>query len=187
MAVGKIVVISGPSGVGKSTLVRKLCENPGVVKTVTATTRAKRPGEMDGKDYSFYSREDFEKAIQKGAFIEHATIFGQGYGTPRKGVEERLKTHRVVILEIDVQGVQSLKKLGYDCFYIYLLPPDMDALKERLAKRRSEGEREAAARLKAAEHEMAHKNLYDVCIVNDDMDKTVRDVTELLKQRNILA
>jgi guanylate kinase len=162
----KAVVVSGPSGVGKSTLVKMLLDKkfPNLVRSVSATTREPRPGEKDGIQYFFYSRERFQKAIDRGELIEHAEIYGNFYGVPKAPLETMLSEGKNVILEIDVQGADHVRELGLPAVYIFIAPPDEQTLFKRLRDRKTGGETQ---RLKAAQRELAQKDKYDEIIVNE--------------------
>lgn len=184
---GTLVVISGPSGVGKTTLVRALLDRkpPGIVKSVSATTRMPRPGEVDGVNYRFLSRERFLQGVGDGEFLEHAEIFGNLYGTPRGPVEEHLAAGRHVILEIDVQGADSVRRLGIPARFIFVLPPSKENLRERLEKRGTPP-LEVARRLEEAEAEMARHPLYDATVTNDVVDRAVAELESHLQRFGIL-
>lgn len=177
---GKLVIISGPSGVGKTTITRKILELSGVVKSISVTTRIRRSDEIAGKDYFFWPKSRFKKAIENGEFLEYAEIFGNLYGTPKKFVEDTVKYGKVVVLEIDVQGTNAIKKMGIDCFAIFILPPSIDELKKRLSGRKTENPATIEYRIMNAKEEIAQKNMYDLCVVNDDVDKAVEAVKKAL-------
>jgi guanylate kinase len=154
---GLLVVVSGPSGVGKSTVVKKLLEvAPRLKLSVSATTRASRPGEKDGRDYFFLSKEKFSEMVNQGEFLEWAEVHGAYYGTPRSFVEEQLIKNRSVVLEVDVQGAQSIrevlnaKKFKAHSVFIFLIPPSVDILAFRLKKRKTEVADEVNYRLRSA-------------------------------------
>lgn len=187
MSRGRLIVISGPSGVGKTTIVRKLLEYSGVVRITTATTRAKRPAEREGKDYVFLRREAFEEGIGRGEFVEHAEIYGNLYGTPRKALEEALADGKIVLLEIDVQGAQSIRRLGMDGYFIFIKPPTIDDLRKRLAGRESEKGEDILRRVDHAEEELRQMESYDLCVTNDDVGRTVNEIVEQLKREDIFV
>jgi guanylate kinase len=152
-----LLVLSGPSGVGKTTIAKRIREFPGVVRVMTTTTRAKRPQEVDGKDYRFLTRAEFEAEIQRGGFLEHAEIDGNLYGTPKAEIEKRLSAGKVVLVDIDPQGAKSVKALGLPAFFVFIAPPDMEELKRRLMGRKSESPEAVKMRLERAEREMGQK------------------------------
>ncbi|MBI2930127.1 MAG: guanylate kinase [Planctomycetes bacterium] len=184
--VGRLVVISGPAGVGKTTVVAKLLETPGLTRSVSATTRAPRGSERHGKDYWFHSREQFEEGIRRGEFLEHATIHGQLYGTPLKPIEEAVAAGKIVILAIDVQGAQTLRRMRRDFLGIFLMPPSVEELRRRLAGRGDTSPQEVERRLAWAIEEMNHKDAYDAVIVNHAVDRTVQEILGVFKERHLL-
>ncbi len=173
---GKMLVISGPSGSGKTTICKKLLEDPRVQFSVSATTRQSRPGEVDGRDYHFVSKERFRELIAEGAFIEHADVYGNMYGTLRAPIEAALRAGRVYLLEIDVQGALQLKTLGVEGVYIFIAPPDFDELRRRLVNRRTEAPEMLERRLKKAEDEYRERDKYDHIVINDDVDRAVAEI-----------
>ncbi len=172
---GLLFVISAPAGTGKTTLVRMLKEEFSCIEeSVSFTTRKPRPNEVEGRDYHFISREEFEKKIRENEFLEYAEVFGNFYGTSKKFVEAREKKGKHVILVIDTQGAMQLKgKL--EAVFIFISPPNFDELKTRLISRKSETEEAIAHRLSWAEKEMALSKKYDYHIVNDHL-KTAYEV-----------
>lgn len=183
---GSLLVLSGPSGVGKTTIARRLAEVPGVVRVMTTTTRAPRPQEQDGRDYRFLTREAFEAAIRRGEFLEHAEIGGNLYGTPKAAIERELEAGRAVLVDIDVQGAASVRALGYPALYVFVAPPGMDELRRRLEGRRSESPEAVRQRLERAEREMAQKGMYDLVVVNRTVEEAVAEIVGEARRRNIL-
>jgi guanylate kinase len=180
---GNLVVISGPSGVGKSTICRRLIERTGAVLSVSATTRPRGKNETDGKEYVFLSRQQFEDKIAQGELLEYAEVFGNLYGTPADAVRKRLDEGKTVILEIDVQGGRAVQKLFPDALLIFILPPDMNDLSVRMKGRnRGEDAETARRRLDAAKKEIEEaRTFYTRMIINDDLSKAVNEVVELIE------
>jgi guanylate kinase len=171
---GKLFVVSGPSGVGKDTVLDKLFPLlPGVVRSVSATTRAPRPGETDGVDYHFFTREQFERGITEGFFLEYAQYGDNFYGTPRDRVEEQRRQGLDVILKIEVQGAQDIRRLVSDALLIFIQPPSLHALEQRLRGRGTDGEEKIQQRLDIARKELACIPHYDFLITNDKLDTAV--------------
>ncbi len=171
---------------GKTTVARRLCRRPGFVKVTTATTRAPRAGEVDGKDYRFLTRERFEEGIRQGEFLEHATIFGNLYGTPKKAIEKDVAAGRRVVVDIDSQGARSVKAMGGNAVFVFVVPPSLDELRRRLTARKTETSEALERRLRAAEAEMAQREWYDVVVTNRTVDQTVEDIEASLRERKIL-
>jgi guanylate kinase len=170
---GLMLVVSSPSGAGKSTLARLLLESdPLISMSVSVTTRPKRANEVDGKDYFFVSRERFEEMVHEGAFLEHATVFGNRYGTPAPAVERMLGTGRDVLFDIDWQGAQQLaQKAKDDLVRVFILPPTRDELERRLRERAEDPPEVVARRMAEANNEISRWSEYDYVIVNDDIAK----------------
>ena len=177
---GQMVVMSGPSGAGKSTLCKLLLDDPRVKFSVSATTRAPRAGEIDGRDYHFITPEQFKQLIREGAFIEHAEVHGNLYGTLRKPMEAALERGEVYLLEIDVQGALQLKALGEPGQYVFIAPPDFDELRRRLVNRRTDAPEVIERRLKKSEDEFRERHRYDHIVVNDDLERAVAEVRALV-------
>jgi guanylate kinase len=179
MTLGRMLVVSGPSGSGKSTICKRLLLDPRVVFSVSATTRKPRPGEVDGRDYHFLSADEFRARIAKGAFIEHAEVFGNLYGTLREPMEAAKARGQVYLLEIDVQGANQLRALGEEGVYIFIAPPDFEELKRRLSGRGTESPEVLQRRLHKAEDELRERHRYDHVVVNDDLERAVGEVRRL--------
>lgn len=177
---GQMVVMSGPSGAGKSTLCRRLLEDPRVHFSVSATTRKPRTGEVDGRDYHFITPEQFRQLIREGAFIEHAEVHGNLYGTLRKPMEDALARGEVFLLEIDVQGANQLKLLGEPGLYIFVSPPDFETLRRRLVGRGTDAPEVVERRLKKAEDEYRERVKYDHVVINEDLDRALRQIRSLI-------
>ncbi|MBQ2153300.1 MAG: guanylate kinase [Clostridia bacterium] len=186
MRKGKIYVVSGPSGVGKGTIVRKLIEDyDNIALSVSATTRSPRTGEVDKVHYFFITKDEFTEIINKDGFIEYAEYCGNYYGTPKAAVYEKLEQGIDVILEIEVQGgIQVMEKFPEACG-IFILPPSMAVLEKRLRGRQSEDEETIQKRLKTAKEELSKVSMYDCFVVNGPIEKAVEDVAEIiLKNRD---
>lgn len=183
---GRLVIISGPSGVGKNTVVDRLVRAaPGrVERSVTATTRPPRPGEKDGVDYYFLAPEEFARRRAEGAFLECFQVFASGhwYGTLASDVAERLKKDGWVLLAIDVQGTMTLAERFPEAITIFLLPPSEEELERRLRQRGTETERSIQARLARAKEELALASRYRYQVVNDDPDRAAQEILEILNQ-----
>jgi guanylate kinase len=179
---GMAVIISGPSGSGKTTVVRQLLERrTEYIKSVSATTREKRPGEVDGKAYHFFAPEEFARLRDQGQLLEWSEHFGHCYGTPRQPVEAALAAGAIVILEIDVNGARQIKEKLPDSYGIFLRAPDMDELMARLRGRHTEDTEELQERLARAAMEMANRSKFDVEVINDDLARAVTEVENLIE------
>ena len=178
---GKLMVISGPSGVGKSTVIGFLMEmRKGLEFSVSATTRAPRPGETEGKDYFFVSRERFDEMVSNNELLEHATFVGNSYGTPRSQVEDRLNNGITVILDIEVQGAAQVKAAMPEAVTIFLAPPSIEALEQRLRGRGTETEEKILSRLETARKELLLAPNYDYTVVNDDPVRAAEEIRDIL-------
>lgn len=178
-----LVVISGPSGVGKGTLVRSLlAEDDRLAESVSCTTRAPRAGEVNGKDYFFITQEEFRDRIAANDFLEYDEHFGNFYGTPRSFVERQLKT-RSVVLEIDVVGGLNAKRLmPRSAVLIMVAPPSFEELQKRLLRRGSEGEAQFRERMQRVKYELEQAPLYDYVVVNDDLQRAKREIQEIIRK-----
>jgi guanylate kinase len=178
---GRLIVVSGPSGVGKSTIVERLVERLPLEFSVSATTRTPRPGEVDGTEYHFVTREVFETMISLHELLEWAEYNGNLYGTPRRPVLEILEAGRDVLLEIEVQGAAQVKRSYPSAMAIFVAPPDRDTLERRLRGRGDTDAAEVAGRLVIAEEELAMAaELFDHIVVNDDLDLAVEETVRIL-------
>lgn len=174
---GKLFVISGPSGAGKGTIVSRVREDLGpdrAVLSISMTTRDPRPGEEDGKQYFFVSKEDFQKKIREGGLLEYAEVYGNYYGTPRSYVMENIENGRDVILEIDIQGALNVKKAFPEGILIFVAPPSLSVLRDRLTGRNTDAEDVIRLRLSKAVSELSHIPAYDYLIINDVLDEAVK-------------
>jgi len=178
---GLLFVISAPSGAGKTSLVRALREDLGEIGvSVSHTTRPMRPGEENGRDYHYVSQDEFDDLVEQGAFVEHATVFGNSYGTSRQSIDEVRNAGQDVVLEIDWQGARQIRSIWPDCISIFILPPSRAALKERLTKRGQDDESVIANRMAKADQEMAHFKEYDYLILNDDFETARRQLASVI-------
>ena len=183
VAKGLVLVVSGPSGVGKSTIVKRLLEDRRCMLSVSATTRAKRPGEEDGREYHFLEKARFEQWIEEGRFIEYVELFGNYYGTPRKPLEEAVQAGKIYLLDIDVNGAIRLRDAGLEGLYVLIRPPGMEALESRLKGRGTENEEQLAKRINHAKWELDQKKYYDRVVVNDDLDRAVKEIKGIITDR----
>ena len=179
---GLLTVISGPSSVGKDTLIKRLLEHDhDLVYSVSGTTRKPRPGELPDKNYTFLTREQFEELVKKGAFLEHATYNGNLYGTFRDRVERARNAGRDVVLKIDVQGAEQVREKVPEGVFIFLAPPSIDELIKRQIKRNTESVEDMEARRRIATREMEYAARYDHVVVNDDIERAVREVLDIIR------
>lgn len=179
---GSLIVLSGPSGSGKGTILSSLVkENKNVWVSISCTSRSVRGSEQNGIDYYFLTREEFEKRIKDNGFLEYAEYNGNYYGTPKEEIEKKLENGIDVILEIEVQGALKIKKLVKEAIFIFILPPSMEELKSRLEKRGTETEEKILKRFKTAYQEINELNKYNYVVVNDEVGKAVDKINAILK------
>lgn len=180
---GLLVVISGPSGVGKGTVRKALFNMPkhNLVYSVSMTTREMRPGEVDGVDYYFVSKEEFEERQKSGKFLETAEFVGNFYGTPLDKVNEQLDLGNEVVLEIEVDGAQQVKKKVPDCVMIFIVPPGKQALYDRLRRRGTESEDVIKERIEKANREFKVAHLYDYIVVNDEVNNAADRIMAIIR------
>ena len=172
---GLLLVLSSPSGAGKTTIARRLVDDdPSLTLSVSVTTRPQRPGEIDGRDYRFIDQPRFDEMVAADEFLEHARVFGHCYGTPRRPIEEALAAGRDIVGDLDWQGTRQLaEKVRRDLVAVFVLPPSLAALKERLRTRAQDSEAVVAGRMAKSAEEMSHWDEYDYVIVNDTVEASV--------------
>ncbi|MDX1800539.1 MAG: guanylate kinase [Marinobacter sp.] len=183
---GTLYVISAPSGAGKTSLVGALLERDSLLGvSVSHTTRPMRPGEVDGVNYHFVSRPEFEAMISEGQFLEHASVFGNYYGTSQVWVEQTLAAGRDVILEIDWQGAVQVRRLMTDCVSIFIAPPSPEVLRERLTGRGTDSPEVVERRLREAREECQHAQEFDYLVVNDQFDEALRQLHAIVTAQRL--
>lgn len=183
MKEGKLLLITGPSGVGKRTLLSKILNDKDINLTVSVslTTRDKRPGEQDGVDYIFVSKEEFRRRIENGEMLEYAEFFNNYYGTSKEWVESRLKQGINVLLEIETKGFHQIQRQFPNLVSIFILPVSIKELEKRLRNRGTEGDEAIAMRLEKAEKEIQEAHLFTYRVVNDDLDKATEELREIIR------
>lgn len=183
---GTLFIISAPSGAGKTSLANALVEQtPGLRLSVSHTTRPQRPGEQEGVNYHFLDRTDFLRKIEEGRFLEYAEVFGNLYGTSGDWVDETLSQGEDVVLEIDWQGAQQVRRLMPDATGIFILPPGLDQLAARLCGRGQDDEDVIDERLAGAQREMTHYSEFDYLVINDDFLRALSDLTAIVRSRRL--
>ena len=180
---GKLIVISGPSGAGKGTVIKQvLRRKDNVTLSVSCTTRAPRPGEQEGVDYYYVSKEKFAQMIEEDGFLEYESFFDNSYGTPEEPVRKQLAQGINVILEIDVKGGMNIKKKVPEAELIFIAPPSMEILRSRLVGRKTETPDQIEKRTKRAFEEMQYQEQYDYVVVNDDLQQAVQQVIDIIEK-----
>jgi len=179
---GTLYIVTAPSGAGKTTLVHAVLERePGLALSISYTTRAPRPGEVDGRDYRFVSREEFLRLRDGGELLEWAEVHGNYYGTSRTWIETQLQQDRDVLLEIDWQGARQVRRMFPHAVSIFILPPSLEALEARLRGRGTDSEATIARRLAAAREEMRHVEEFDYVIINDRLERAIDELTAVVR------
>lgn len=178
---GFVVVMSAPAGTGKTTLARMLMDEfPSISESISCTTRPIRSGEIAEKDYHFMTEAEFEQKVQEGQFLEHATVFGDRYGTLKEHVEKKLIRGQHVLLVIDTQGALNLKEMGYPAVYVFIRPPSLAELRTRLFNRKTEAEKQIEERLAWAVHELEMAKHYDYIVTNDNLHRAYEILRSIL-------
>ena len=175
-----LVVLSGPSGVGKGTIAKVIAKEPNFALSISCTTRMPRNGEVDGREYFFITRGEFEKKRDEGGFLEYSEHFGNDYGTPRDFVMDKLGK-KDVLLEIDVNGGLNVKKAYKDAVLVMILPPSLEELKHRLKMRNTETDEQIEQRMQRIAYEIGKKDLYDYVVVNDNLENAINRVRQIIK------
>lgn len=182
--IGTLFIFSAPSGAGKTSLVKALLECTQFIGvSVSHTTRAPRPGEVDGKDYHFIPVAEFQAMVNQGEFLEHAQVFDNFYGTSQTWVKTELEAGRDVILEIDWQGAEQVRRLMPEAVSVFIAPPSIEALRERLQKRGQDGDDIIERRMRDARNEMSHYTEFDYLIINDNFDNTLQELRSIIIAR----
>ncbi len=178
---GRLIVLTGPSGVGKGTLMRSLLQRyPELYYSVSVTTRSPRPGEIDGKNYYFISRNKFEQLVAQGEFLEWAEFAGNYYGTPREAVLNQIRAGKTVVLEIELEGARQIRASFPSALSIFILPPSFEELEQRIRNRGQDSEEAIARRLQCAQEEIKAAEEFDIQIVNDDLETAVNAIAAAL-------
>ncbi|HOJ37448.1 MAG TPA: guanylate kinase [Ignavibacteriales bacterium] len=182
-----IILVSAPSGAGKTSIIKNILNKyQNIVFSVSATTRPKRDGEIEGVDYFFLTKEDFDKKIKNNEFIEYEKFFDNYYGTLKSFVEDSFAQNKSVLMEIDVNGAQKVKQLYPDALTIFIEPPSRDAVIERLKNRNTETEEKIQKRIERFDYEMSFKDKYKYVIKNVDLNNAIKEFEEILKQEKII-
>lgn len=186
MSTGSLYIISAPSGAGKTSLISELIKQDTEIKVaISHTTRPMRPGEENGKHYHFIPLEDFKSKIKQAHFLECAEVFGNHYGTSNQAIDDQLASDHDVILEIDWQGAQQVRKLRPDAISIFILPPSVDELEQRLCGRKQDSQAVIKTRVQQSCDDMCHYDEFDYIVINDDFDKAVQDLASIFQSNRM--
>ncbi len=179
---GRLFILSAPSGAGKTTVCEALLEKTDrAKKAITTTTRPPRPGEKDGVDYFFLTEEEFKEKLDRGRFFEHALVYDYYYGSGRDYVESQLEAGYDVLLVVDVQGARSIRELGVEAVFVYLLPPSLSELRRRLEGRKTDAPEVIEKRFARARDELDRYRDYDYCVINDELETAVADLEAVIR------
>lgn len=184
MKKGLLIVISGPSGAGKGSICKELAKMLRIDMSISATTRQPREGEVDGKNYFFITKEEFMDKIQKDGFLEYAEVYGNFYGTPKDYVMDKIEIGKDIVLEIDFQGALQVKEKYPEGIFIFILPPSLEELKNRIVLRGSETEKSIKERFSSALKEISYIDKYDYCVINDEVEKAANKVKVIIEAEN---
>jgi guanylate kinase len=185
---GRLFILSAPSGAGKTTVCEALLEKTDrVKKAITTTTRPPRPGEKNGVDYFFLTEEEFKEKLDRGRFFEHALVYDYYYGSGRDYVESQLEAGYDVILVVDVQGARSIRELGVEAVFVYLLPPSLSELRRRLEGRKTDAPEVIEKRFARARDELDRYRDYDYCVINDELETAVADLEAVIRAERCRA
>jgi guanylate kinase len=181
---GKVIVVAAPSGAGKTSILRRfLASHPNYVFSISATTRKRRPSEKDGVDYFFISKEDFERRLSVNAFLEWEKVYDYYYGTLKEFVEKTIASGKHILIEVDVKGAMSIKRLFPKATLVFIEPPSYEILAARLTNRKTESKEDLEKRLLRAKMELEQKHLFDVSIVNQNLDTAIQELTIYIEKR----
>lgn len=186
MTTGNLFIVAAPSGAGKTSLVKELlAADPGIQLSISYTTRAPRPGEVNGQHYHFVSRETFMEMLERGDFLESAEVYGNFYGTSQPWIESSRKSGHDILLEIDWQGAAQVRKLIPDAISVFILPPSVEALRQRLTGRGQDAEDVIQRRVAAAREDISHVGEFEYVIINDDFDTALQDLLAVVRAQRL--